>query len=71
MNNKILMVDFKTKKVTTAYVGPSGQTFTVLRPEQIHSQKRMIEAVERIDRLIGELKFNLRGNKQYNNGEED
>lgn len=53
---KILIVDFKTKKVTGAYEGPSGQTFIPLTSgiERIES-KRLTESIDRIDRMIREL----------------
>jgi hypothetical protein len=60
---KILVVDFKNKKVTGAYEGPSGQTLTIVRPsfipltsgiERVDS-KRLTESIDRIDRMIREL----------------
>lgn len=53
---KILVVDFKTKKVTGGYGGPSGQTFIPLTNtiERIDS-KRLTESIERIDRVLNEL----------------
>lgn len=59
---KILVVDFKNKKVTGAYEGPSGQTLKVVRPEFIPlsvsmaiESKRVTESIGRIDRMIREL----------------
>jgi hypothetical protein len=55
--NKILVVDFVNKKVTSGYVGPSGQTFVPLisTTEIIESRKRVTEAIERIDKLIEDM----------------
>lgn len=54
--NKILVVDFVNKKVTAGYSGPSNQTFTVLNPPSLSSNKRVIDSIERIDTLMRELK---------------
>jgi hypothetical protein len=56
MNNKILAVDFINKKVTAGHTGPSDQTFTVLNPPKLNSHKRIIDAIERVDALLVELK---------------
>lgn len=56
MSNKILVVDFVNKRVTGGYQGPSDQVFTVLNPPSLTSNKRVIEAIERVDLLMAELK---------------
>lgn len=56
MNNKILLVDFINKKVTRGYTGPSGQVFSVLPATKIDASKRVVESIEKIDRLMRELK---------------
>jgi len=56
MSNKILAVDFINKKVTAGHTGPSDQTFTVLNPPKLTSHKRIIDAIERVDALLVELK---------------
>jgi|LakMenEpi03Aug12_release.lakeMendotaPanAssembly.Ray.scaffolds.fasta_scaffold1415956_2 hypothetical protein len=56
MSNKILAVDFINKKVTAGHTGPSDQTFTVLNPPKLNSHKRIIDAIERVDALLVELK---------------
>ena len=58
--NKILQVDFQTKKVTAVYTGEEGQTFTVLTPPVVSSTKRITDSIEKIDRLMREMK-QLRG----------
>lgn len=55
---KVLVVDFVNKKVTGAYEGPSGQTFIPLTQEIeaiTESRKRVVDSIERIDKLIREL----------------
>lgn len=54
--NKILLVDFVSKKVTGAYEGNSGQAFTVLSPERIEAVKRTTEAIDRVNYIISKLK---------------
>lgn len=61
--NKILKVDFHTKKVTAVYTGETGQTFTVLNPPVVNSTKRIIDSIERVDRLMDEIKA-LRGESE-------
>ena len=54
--NKILLVDFVSKKVTGAYEGESQQVFTVLSPERIEAVKRTTEAIDRVNYIISKLK---------------
>lgn len=54
-SNKILIVDFVNKKIMGGYVGPSNQVFTVLTPPVLTSHRRVIDSIEKIDRLIDEI----------------
>lgn len=55
--NKILLVDFVNKKILGAYEGENGQALTVIPSieELTESRKRIIESMERIDKLIREI----------------
>lgn len=54
--NKILLVDFVNKKITGAYRGDNEQAFVVLSPERTDTNKRTVEAIERANMLINQLK---------------
>ena len=55
--NKILLVDFVSKKVLGAYEGENGQALTVIPSieELTESRKKIVESMERIDKLIREI----------------
>lgn len=55
--NKVLVVDFKNKKVTQGYEGPSSQVFVPLvdTEELTQSRKRVTEAIERIDSILADI----------------
>lgn len=55
--NKILLVDFVGKKVLGAYEGENGQALTVIPSieELAESRKKIVESMERIDKLIREI----------------
>lgn len=56
-SNKILLVDFRTGKVTGAYTNETGQTFRPLPAHPIPmSSRRVVEAVERLDQLMAEMR---------------
>ena len=61
--NKILIVDFVNKKVTGGYQGESGQTFVPLSPERLDAERRTVEAIERVNVLINQLKSMVDENK--------